>query len=818
VTSLQDAAGRASVGAVVDVTPCRRRVTLTTTVAERRGGPTSRVVEERAGQPTLRTGNLLVDALYALTLEEVREAGVDAISDGAFDNGAPLSCGAAGCFETGELWTWVWTRDTAYAIDLGLGAHDAARARQSLEFKLAGRKPDDGDVQVVQDTGSGGSWPVSSDRVVWALGARRLLGELSGPARDAFAATTLRALKNTVEQDRVVVFDPAFGLYRGEQSFLDWREQSYPDFTRDDVAPIAMGYALGTNLLHLAALELIRDLSLEQGNDADVTRYGDMAADLRSAIRARFIVDDGDGVFSTLVPGLLDPAPARRFDTLSSSLAVLLGVATPTEARAILDRTPHYGPGVPVFWPQQQDTAIYHNRAAWPFVTSYWLKAAKAADHDGVGVRAVSGLVRGTGLFLSNMENMEAARGAVFVEEGETSGPVVNSRRQLWSVAGFLSMVEQTLFGLDVDGDALRVTPWIPAGLVNGSAGALWTGSDTLVLNGHPWRGKRVTVVLHLPTQRGGAGVLPIVERRLNGVVVAGDAVAFAGLDDGDNRIDVVLGPPTGQGRVARVVSDSDYQRVFGPRTPPSPGLAVQGDRIVLSLSPGNEARADVTFRVLRDGVVLADGLPGATTTFTDPDHRTTSPRSPCYVVETSFVRSGTRSWASAPNCFWGPAFERIVTVGAADLAHVGGVGSLEHGLFHYEPWGDAGDSLTLPSFQATQSGPHLVQVIYGNGAGDISTGITCGVKKVRVFDGDTVVGEGMVVMPQLGTWARWEDSTFVPVDLVAGRRYRIVVGDDPRATNMSSRAHYRRYTGGTGGGTGDFNRVNIAELKVLAR
>jgi hypothetical protein len=37
-----------------------------------------------------------------------------------------------------------------------------------------------------------------------------------------------------------------------------------------------------------------------------------------------------------------------------------------------------------VIWPQQQDTAIYHNRAEWPFVTAYWLKAAKAADHDGV--------------------------------------------------------------------------------------------------------------------------------------------------------------------------------------------------------------------------------------------------------------------------------------------------------------------------------------------------------------------------------------------------------------------------------------------------
>jgi hypothetical protein len=32
--------------------------------------------------------------------------------------------------------------------------------------------------------------------------------------------------------------------------------------------------------------------------------------------------------------------------------------------------------GAPVIWPQQQDMPVYHNRAIWPFVTAYGLKAA----------------------------------------------------------------------------------------------------------------------------------------------------------------------------------------------------------------------------------------------------------------------------------------------------------------------------------------------------------------------------------------------------------------------------------------------------------
>ena len=35
---------------------------------------------------------------------------------------------------------------------------------------------------------------------------------------------------------------------------------------------------------------------------------------------------------------------------------------------------------------------------------------------------------------------------------------------------------------------------------------------------------------------------------------------------------------------------------------------------------------------------------------------------------------------------------------------------------------------------------------------------------------------------------------------------------------NMSSLAHFEAYTGGLGGRDGAFNRVNIAELKVLFR
>jgi hypothetical protein len=72
--------------------------------------------------------------------------------------------------------------------------------------------------------------------------------------------------------------------------------------------------------------------------------------------------------------------------------------------------------------------------------------------------------------------------------------------------------------------------------------------------------------------------------------------------------------------------------------------------------------------------------------------------------------------------------------------------------------------------------------------------------------------------MPHQGSWAVWADSNFVPVMLSAGLSYRIVIESEPRYTNMSSFAHFESYTGGTGGASGAFHRVNIAELRLLAR
>lgn len=400
-----------------------------------------------------QTGSVMFDALFALAQQEMAQDRVDAIRDPAFDEGRPVPCD---CFQTGARWPYVWTRDVSFAADLALARLDPQRTRRSLQFKLSaarhGRTPG---LFVAQDTGSGGSWPISSDRVVWFLAARHLLDD------PAFAEQVWQALQGTLAQDRAMVFDSQMGLYRGETSFLDWREQTYPDWTRENVRFIGDSYALSTNVLHYQALRLAEQMAAQRGDDRRA-QYKAWADELAVRIDARFWRDDM-GQYMSYIGEAAHPVPYAKVDLLGLSLGILADVLPEARARRALANYPMGPAGSPVVWPQEAQQPIYHNRAIWPFVSAYSLRAARQLDDAPRIAAEIRSLMQGAALAGSNMENYELVSQAVHVDEGALSGPVVNSERQLWSVAGYLAMVTEGVFGVQDDG---RVQPKLPAALV----------------------------------------------------------------------------------------------------------------------------------------------------------------------------------------------------------------------------------------------------------------------------------------------------------------------------------------------------------------
>lgn len=790
-----------------------RTYELTSNAPLRDNRPLSKqvVFSEKAEYASIRSGNVMFDGLYAMAIHEAVENSVSEIKDNAYNNGSPIKLDA---YQTGERWPYVWTRDLAYSLNLALAGFDPARAASSLLFKTSGLKSSVSDGfrnQIIQDTGSGGSYPVSTDRVVWALGAWETLNYLSEPDRKPFLEKIYPILRDTIEQDRILVYDARDGLYRGEQSFLDWREQTYPGWTKDNVLPIAMSKTLSVNVANYFLLKTTAEYAERMNKEADAVRYKKWADDLKMRINGRFY-DPEAGLYSTylLSDGMCD-IRARRYDLLGESLAILFGIADESRAKAILANYPvgPYGPSV--VWPQERTVPIYHNQGIWPFVTAYWTKAARKVNHVeavNLGIRSLEEL---TALNLSNMENYDFSSGQAEVKGKDLNGPVINSRRQLWSVAGYLSMVQDVVFGLETTLEGIRFLPFITARLRNETFGA----SDVVELRNFVYRDTRNTVRIHLPPVNSlKDGFYTIRSMTLNGKQTGNGFIAANTLK-ADNQWDIYLHVPEQMQEPSslRMVDVSDKRTLYGPVQPTwdatrQGGITVENGRLVLHYQHSDSE--NVAFNIYRDGKRIAEKI--NQTRWVDESAMGYATTAHCYAVEAVDLESGNASHLTPFFCYY-PEDHKLV-ISAKDMKNRGGKLVSGH---HFEDWGQPSDELVVKEFSVDCGGRYVIRAQFSNGSGPVNTGITCAVKKLEVLEAgsDKIVGAGYLIMPQSGTWERWDMSSPVVAQLLAGKKYSLRICEDAYSKNMSYLKKNQRYTPFSGGGADAYNYANIAAIHV---
>ena len=565
-----------------------RTYTLTTNAELRNNDdPKQRTFSEAAESPRLRSGHDMFDALFALAVTELNENKVTAITDYSMNNNQPVDCD---CFETGADWHYVWTRDTAYAVHSAVAFLEPQKSKNSLKFKISEPKSvvsDKLNKQIVQDTGSGGSWPISTDRVVWALGAMETLKNLEGNDYDSFLNKSYEAIKNTLEADRAHVFDEKDGLYRGEQSFLDWREQTYPKWTANNTKHIGMSKTLSTNVLHYMAMTIVSEMAEELGKTTEATQFTTQAENLKTAIKSGFYLEDRK-TFSTMKTTFLDYSSVDKMDLLGEALTILSGVADDTQSAEIIAGYPVTEAGPAVIFPQEPDTKIYHNRAVWPFVTSYGLRAAAKAGNDKFYENAFMSLVRGAALNLSNMENFEFTTLSAWYDDAtypELSGPEVNSKRQLWSVAGFLSMVLDSVFGREQTLKTLWFSPKIPVDLRN----TFFAGSSEIVLKNLKFKGKTIELKIILPQKNdGNSGFYTLKLLKLDGVEKT--APFSAGDLKAESKIEIELELSDETGTLTLVDCNANPNKCWAPLPVTNVSVGLDGKRLGIKFDPSNDA------------------------------------------------------------------------------------------------------------------------------------------------------------------------------------------------------------------------------------
>ncbi|MCY9875654.1 Six-hairpin glycosidase-like protein [Vibrio natriegens] len=735
------------------------------------------VVNEQTG-PRVLSGDVAFDALFALTMKELDQLAVSQIQDGNYNYNNPIE---AEVFETGAKWHYVWTRDLAYAADLSLALMNPTRVQNGLNFKLSAFRETteqqfDGE-QIVQDTGTGGSWPISTDRTTWALGAERLLSALDGEEYSQFAERAYKAISNTLEADRLAAFDAKSGLYTGEQSFLDWREQTYSTWTPDDVNAIGSSKALSTNVVHYRALKLAAQLA-EQYDSTNAVKYREWAEQLKSDINAQFWNAERGMYVSYLFDNGKDIA-VDKYDMLGEALAIISGIATDTQAKQIMSNYPHSEFGVPVYFPQQPDVPVYHNRAIWPFVTAYSLRAAYQTQNVAAANNAIQSLVRGTATNLSNMENLEWLSGKSFIihsdhgEDPSLDGPVINSQRQLWSVGGYLNMVVETIFGIHTETGQLEIKPFITSWVRN----HLLAQSDEITLENFAFKGKTYSVTIELPeVSEDETGYYPVENVTLD--EDGSYRVTLGGLVNVESEVKLVSG-------VAPYASEDS--RVYSPQEPTL--VATSADN---SVNIAVESKYNVN--LYRNGDLIQSNV--AAQTYTDVPEGFA-----CYIAE-SINDQGFRSNPSQPVCIG----EEI------RIKLEGDYQPLKEDVSVVTVNKDSGAVNGLESFSVPSSGTYQFDAWYNNNLGQLNTGITNAVKLLEVTnESGTVVGQGYLQMGHIGENQGMRYSTPVEIALEQGMTYQIALKDHFNMSYLKSNETYI-YAGGI---EGELNEAQIADIRI---
>jgi hypothetical protein len=643
----------------------------------------------------------IADALYNLALEEARRA-----------------VEPDRTFRTGKEWAGVWTRDISYSIILAQATLQPRVAMTSLLRKVS---PEG---RIIQDTGTGGAYPCSTDRAIWAVAAWEIY-KVTGD--QAWLKKVYPIIQKSLEEDAQNAYDPTSGLVRGESSFLDWREQTYPRWMQP--ADIYQSENLGTNAVHMQANTVLALMAKQLGDAAVASRHEQAAATIKQAINQHLWLDKA-GYYGQYRYGRVFPVLSPKAEALGEALSVLFDVADPSRAKTVVAKTPTTAFGISCIYPQIPGIPPYHNDAVWPFVQSFWALAGAKAGNEASVLASIAAVYRPAALFLTNKENFVAGN-------GDFAGTQINSSNMLWSLSGSLGLVYKVLFGMHYEADRLVFKPFVPQALQGGRQ----------LLN-FKYRG----AVLNIKMLGFGKEIQTIT---LDGKPLP-DAAIPASLT-GVHAVRIIL---TSQVPAAQ---DTRVANLFSPETPQ---VTLANGHLRWPAVAGAQ-----TYRVLKNGqpVNASGALSYAVPAGGYAEYQVLA-----------IDNKGLESFASEPLPVGAPAAEvQLETVApAAGYAYKGfsGKGFVEVST-------DKNTRLTIP-VTAPAAGLYALDFRYANGNGPINTNNKCAIRTLRDGQGKLL---GTVVLPQRGVdeWSNWGFSNPILVRLAKGKN-TLTLALEPANTNMN--------------------------------
>jgi hypothetical protein len=638
--------------------------------------------------PGFRSDQVLVDALYNLALDETQLL----IEDDS-------------TFRTGKEWDGVWTRDISYSVLLSYAFIEPEISKKSLMRKVnRGR--------IIQDTGSGGAWPVSTDRVVWSIAAWELY-KVTGDRE--WLENVYEIIKNTLDDDLQTVFDERYGLFKGESSFLDWREQTYPQWM--DNVDISQSITLGTNAVYVRTFELMGEMAEELNKKEDHDFYANFSKKLRVSFNKSFWNEE-KGIYNQYLYGRHFLSDSERFEALGASLSVLFGIADEDKIGEVIANSPAVAYGIPTIFPQIPNVPPYHNNGIWPFVQSYWNWAAATAGNQDALQHGLGSLYRAAALFLTNKENFVA-------ETGDYAGTQINSDYQQWSVAGNLAMIYRVFLGMEFHPDVLSFSPVVPESY-----------AGTKQVKGFQYRDATLDITV-------------------NGI---GNNIKAFILDGNKLEKAEIPGSLKGQHTITIELGDSFEKQRF---------------KVVENRFSLPEPRVNQTENTLNWSAVERASRYFI---FKNGDQIDETQKTSFQIMESAegfyqisaVDKSGVESFKSEPisyflkNNVMNVQVEEFVEQLAQNLNNVHGSGAVEISK-------DLNRTISIP-VNIPKSGSYLIAFRYSNGTGPWNTDNNCAIRTLKIDDKK----QGTILFPQRGEgeWSNWGMSNFIKTNLNEGGQH----------------------------------------------
>ncbi|MEH6306508.1 glycogen debranching protein [Olivibacter sp. CPCC 100613] len=563
-----------------------------------------------------------------------------------------------------------------------------------------------------QSDGTGGSYPISTDRALWVIASWEVY-KVTGDVN--WLKTCYEIAKKSLEEDRLLVFDADKGLMRGESSFLNQREQSYPKWMQP--TDIYESMAISTNAIHYGALNSLSAMAKQLSKSAEGMKYKVWADSLKTGINKQLWIDNKSS-YAQYLYGRVNKITSERSDALGLALAVLYDVADEDRQKAIMENVPVLPFGIACIYPQTTFIPSYQNNAIWPFVQSYIAIAAAKVHNERSTLASLAAIYRASAMYLTN-------KAAFRADNGNYEPILANEDAALSSLSGNLGLIYQVFFGFQFEPDGLRLKPYIPKNL----------------------RGER-----RLTNFKYRNAILDITSSGY------GNVITSVTLDGRELEEAFLPGDISGEHSLTIILGDNQIPKGEIHSTP---------NRFAIDMPALSYDNGKLKWRIIEGAANYKVLKNGAMQTLIDRNEININQNEFAEYQIIALDSAGIESFASAPYMVYSPEAEQVIEienfgkVSKEQVEGYSGKGFVDLSL-------PGNDSLNF-TVNVPDTGVYAIDFRYANGNGSIGAGNKC----AAAFLEHAQQSLGAVVFPQRGSgeWSDWGFSNKVVAKLDKGEQ-----------------------------------------------